>query len=101
MSDNISKHHQLLDLGKNDLNFQIPSAICVSGPSQSGKSQWIVKVIQNRKELFPIEFHELYYCIPENISLNPNPIFEEIKKQFPSAQLHFGLPDITKLNLNF
>ena len=101
MSDFVSKHHQLFELEKNDLNFQTPSSICVSGPSQSGKSQWILKLIKNRKCLFSIDFVDLIYCIPQNLSLNPNPIFEEIKKQFPSAQLHFGLPDITKLNLNF
>ena len=101
MSDFLSKRHQLLDLEKTDLNFQTPSSICVSGPSQSGKSQWILKLIKNRKSLFSIDFVDLIYCIPQNLSLNPNPIFEEIKKQFPSAQLHFGLPDITKLNLNF
>ena len=81
--------------------FQTPCSICVSGPSQSGKSHWIVKLLKNRRELFPIEFHELYYCVPENLSLNPNPIFEEIKKYFPTARLNFGLPDVAKLNLNF
>ena len=101
MSDYTSKNHQLLELEKNDLNFQTPCSICISGPSQSGKSQWIVKLIKNRKLLFPHEFLELYYCIPENLSLNPNPIFEELKKTFPAARLNFGLPDITKLNLNF
>ena len=101
MSDFISKNHQLLELEKNDLNFQTPCSICISGPSQSGKSQWIVKLINNRKLLFPHDFLELYYCIPENLSLNPNPIFEELKKSFPAARLHFGLPDVTKLNLNF
>ena len=101
MSDFISKNHQLLELEKNDLNFQTPCSICISGPSQSGKSQWIVKLINNRKLLFPHDFLELYYCIPENLSLNPNPNFEELKKSFPAARLHFGLPDVTKLNLNF
>ena len=101
MSDFISKNHKLLDLEESDLKFQIPSSICVSGPSQSGKSQWIVKLIENRNLLFPTEFAELYYCIPENLSLNPNPIFEQIRKTFPSARLHFGLPDVTELNLNF
>ena len=101
MSDYISKNHQLFELEKNDLNFATPCSICVSGPSQSGKSQWILKLIQNRKLLFATDFIELYYCIPENLSLNPNPIYEEIKKSFPTARLNFGLPDVTKLNLNF
>ena len=101
MSDYESKNFQLINFDNNDLKFQTPCSICVSGPSQSGKSQWILKLFKNRNLLFSCQFIEVLYCIPESISLNPNPIFEEIKKSFPNAKLIFGLPDITKLNLNF
>lgn len=101
MSDYLMNAHQIINFDENDLKFQIPCSICVSGPSQSGKTQWILKLIQNRQKLFSGDFFELYFCIPEQLSLSPNPIFQEIRKVFPSAQLHLGLPDITKLNLNF
>ena len=101
MSDFLNKSFQLTDFEEVDLKFQTPCSICVSGPSQSGKSQWILKLIKNRDLLFTERFHELYYCIPENVSHNPNPIFEEIKKSYPSARICYGLPDVTKLNLNF
>ena len=101
MSDAVQNISQLHDFDENELKFQTPCSICVSGPSQSGKSQWIVKLIQNRQKLFTVSFLELYYCVPENVSFNPNPIFEEIKKAYPNAKLIFGLPDVTKLNLNF
>jgi len=101
MSDYLSKTVTLLNSDEADIKFQIPCSICVSGPSQSGKSQWILRLIQNRQNLFSSTFQELIYCIPENLSLNPNPIFVEIKKSMPDAQIHVGLPDVTKLNLNF
>jgi len=100
MSDYLNKN-EAVNLDESDLKFQTPCSICVSGPSQSGKSQWILKLLRNRQLLFNTNFYELYYCIPENLSLSPNPIFEEIKQTYPNARLHFGLPDTTKLNLNF
>ena len=80
MSDVFSNKLEMLDVHDNDLRLQTPASICISGPSQSGKSHWITKLIKNRNVLFTHEFNQLYYCIPESLSLNPNPIFEEIKK---------------------
>lgn len=97
----IDKSVQLLEIDENDLKFQVPASICVSGPSQSGKSHWILKLIKNRDKMFPIQFYEILYCVPEHLGMTPNPIFEKIKESFPTAQLVSGLPDVTRLNLNF
>ena len=98
---NIDKSLQLIDVDDDVVKFQVPSSLCISGPSQSGKSEWIVKLIQNRDELFTQSFTDLIYCVPENLSLTPNPIFEKIKLAFPAAKLMSGLPDTLKLNLTF
>ena len=92
---------EAINFDDNDLKFLTPCSICVSGPSQSGKSQWILRLIKHRIHLFSSNFHQIIYCVPENLSLTPNKIFEEIKTSYPAAQLHSGLPDITKLGLNF
>jgi len=103
MSDYLSKTNisNIYNFDDNDLKFHTPCSICVSGPSQSGKSQWILKLIQNRTNLFTTHFVDLIYCIPDNLSFSHNPIFSEIQKSFPTAQIHIGLPDVTKLNLTF
>jgi len=101
MSDYLAKSVNFLSTEEADIRFQVPCSICVSGPSQSGKSHWILRLIQNRNVLFTSDFQQLIYCIPENLSLNPNPIFEQIKKSFQNAQIHIGLPDVAKLSLNF
>ena len=102
MSDVIvDKDIQLLNVDDDVVKFQVPSSLCVSGPSQSGKSQWILKLVQNREQLFTARFQEILYCVPENLNFSPNPIFEEIKKSFPTARLISGLPDTLKLNLTF
>ena len=102
MSDYVSNNSvQILNVGENDFKFQVPSSICVTGPSQSGKSEWIVRLIQNRHQLFATDFQEIIYCIPENLYHHQNPIFEKIRTYFPTAQLIAGLPDTLKLNLTF
>ena len=101
MSDYLRPNVQIVNFDDADLKFQIPCSICVSGPSQSGKSQWILKLVKNSLKLFSGRFYKVIYCIPENLSLTPNNIFEEIKHSYPFAELHAGLPDVTKLNLNF
>ena len=102
MSDiNSERKLQLLDLDDDVFKFQVPSSLCISGPSQSGKSEWIVKLIENREKLFTTNFHELLYCVPENLSLTPNLIFEKLKASFPTARLVTGLPDTLKQNLTF
>lgn len=82
------------------MKFQTPCAICISGGSQSGKSTFIVKLIQNREQLFNQKFVKLYYCQPSSLCLRNNPIFEQICQSFPNAELHCDLPDVAKLNLD-
>jgi len=101
MSDFVPQTSNIFDFDDNDLKFQTPSSICISGPSQSGKSQWILKLIQNKDKLFNCTFVDLIYCVPENLHFSQNPIFDELKKIFPSAQICIGLPDVLKLNLTF
>ena len=38
MSDYLKQNFQLVNIDENDIKFQTPCSICVSGPSQSGKS---------------------------------------------------------------
>jgi len=90
---------QRVNLGKDALSFRTPSAMCVSGPSMSGKSEFIANLIKHRNILFDVNFDQIIYCEPESLVLRHNPIFEKIKASFPGAQLVIGLPDVVKLNL--
>lgn len=91
---------QSVDITDDDLKFQTPCAICISGPSQSGKSTLIVQLIENRDKMFNQKFDRLYYCQPPNLCLRSNPTFDQICKSFPTAELVCGLPDVSKLNLD-
>lgn len=90
---------QEVDISDDDLKFKTPFAMSISGASMSGKSQFIVRLIENRHLLFDVEIKRVIYCIPEVLALRPNPIFEQIRASFPTAELNLGLPDVVKLNL--
>jgi len=91
---------QSVDIDDHSLKFKTPCTMCISGPSMSGKSEFIVRLITFKEKLFDVNFDSIFYCEPEELALRHNPIFEKIKKVFPNAQLVIGLPDITKLHLN-
>lgn len=90
---------QELDISDDDLKLQTPFTMCVAGPSMSGKSEFILKLITNRKLLFAVNFERIIYCEPEHLVLRHNPIFERLKENFPNAELNIGLPDVNKLHL--
>jgi len=91
---------QIVDMPNDCFKFITPCAICISGPQQSGKSTFIRNLVQHRSLLFTQNFEKCYYCQPPRLFLRPNPVFEDIRKVFPSAELICGLPDLNKLNLN-
>jgi len=91
---------QIIEMEQDDLKFKSPFQMCISGASMSGKSEFIVKLIVHRAQVFNVTFQQLFYCQPESLTLRHNPIYAKIKDSFPSAQLVTGLPDINMLNLN-
>jgi hypothetical protein len=91
---------QKVPLSDDSLKFQVPFAMSVTGPSQSGKSEFICKLIQNSDHVFSTRFHRIIYCQPEILLNRDNHIFSKIKTEFPSAELHFGLPKISELYLD-
>ena len=91
---------QELHLEDDTLRFMIPFSMSVSGPSQSGKTEFILNLVENRHQLFSSEFSRIVFCIPESLAHRPNTAFDRLKKSFPAAELVNGLPDISKLNLD-
>ena len=65
-----------------------------------GKSEFLVQLIQNREKLFTSKFVRIIYCQPESLAHINNTFFQRIKAVFPNAELHNGLPNVSKLNLD-
>lgn len=66
--------------------FKVPVNILLSGPSQSGKSTFVIKLIKNIKTLFKTEVKEILYCTSLGHNLqNKIPRSVKIYKGVPSA----------------
>jgi hypothetical protein len=90
---------QELHLDHDCFKFQVPFAMSISGPSLVGKSEFIVKLIENREKLFTSKFHRIIYCQPESLYSVPNPIYQKLKKSFPMTEIFFGLPTLEQISL--
>lgn len=91
---------QRISLEEDALRFIVPCSIAISGPSQSGKSEFIANLVKFRDLLFTSKFSKIIYSQPESLAHRPNSCFEKIKESFSSAELVNGLPNISKLNLD-
>lgn len=91
---------QTIEISNSTLQFKTPMIMCISGSTMSGKTEFILKLIVNRKKMFDTDFEELIYCSPETLSLRHDPIFQSITAACPNAKFISGLPNIEKLHLN-
>jgi hypothetical protein len=90
---------QKLILEPDTLRFRVPFAMVISGPSQGGKSEFILQLIKFREQLFTSRFHRIIYCIPEAESNKVKDFFQRIKAEFSNAELWIGLPNLHRLQL--
>jgi hypothetical protein len=100
MSVNPLLQVQKVTLSNDSLRFITPCSISVTGPSQSGKTEFIINLIENRTQLFTSEFSRIIFCQPETLAHIESKAFERIRKSFPRVELLNGLPNISKLNLD-
>ena len=60
-----------VNLDRRDLKFKIPSGMIISGPSSSGKTTLLLKILENYKELFDPIPKSILYCYSEYHSYIP------------------------------
>jgi len=72
----------------------------VAGPSQSGKSHFLLNLVKFREQLFTANFSRVIYC-QKNIHTEKNKaFFAHLQELFPQAELVQGLPVLSELHLN-
>jgi hypothetical protein len=101
MASSINPHNtvQKLILEPDTLRFRVPFAMVISGPSQAGKSEFILNLIKCRENLFTSRFHRIIYCAPEADSNKVRDYFQRLKNEFSNAELWIGLPNLHRLHL--
>lgn len=78
--------YESLEFTPKDLKFKVPSGIIVGGPSQSGKSTFIYKLITNVKEMFEPTPKTILYAYGQY-----DPRIHEFQKA--GCKVMEGLPD--------
>lgn len=75
----------------------IPARIMISGPTLSGKSEFVMKMVEHRKLLFTRPFDRIIYSHPADTT-NEN-YLTRMQDLFRDLEIVKGLPNFRKLNL--
>ncbi|MCP4473327.1 MAG: hypothetical protein GY821_01890 [Gammaproteobacteria bacterium] len=74
-----------------DIRLKHPFSMIVSGPSQAGKTQFVVQLIKNIEKMSTVRPTEIFWCYSEF-----QPIYTEIAA-LPNVQLIEGVPQLSEL----
>ena len=83
-----------------DLLISLPFRGFISGSSGSGKSSFILKLLQNRSKIISGSFDRILYCSPCNfdfISEKDQQFHSELRKTVPFIEFVSSLPNLSDL----
>jgi len=92
---------QEVNITNDDLKLKVPFAMVVSGPSQSGKSHFLLQLVRYRLLVCSQSFERIIYCQSNLYSHKNQSFIQELKKEFPKLEFIQGLPKLSELNLTF
>jgi hypothetical protein len=91
---------QSVTLGNEELKLKTPFAMMIAGPSQSGKSEFMLNLVKFREDVCTTNFTRIIYCQANSYAHKNQVFFHKLQAEFPQAELIQGLPDINALHLN-
>lgn len=91
---------QQVHVSTNDLKLKTPFGMLISGPSQSGKSEFLYNLVKFRDDIFDNKFQRIIYCQANSTSIKNQTFFQRLKQEFSNIELCQGLPSVTGLNLD-
>ncbi len=97
---NSHKIVQEVYVSPNFMKIQCPSRMVVAGPSMSGKSQFALKLVKYRTDVYTHAFERVLYCLPENAIHLHKKFLDELKSTCEFVEIVEGLPDVEGLHLN-
>lgn len=69
-----------------DVRFQHPFTAIIAGPTSSGKSWFIKRLLKEMKWLINEDIEEIIYCAPEG---------QSVDSEIPYTKLYEGIPDVS------
>lgn len=91
---------QKVTLGDEGLKLKTPFAMMITGPSQSGKSEFMLNLVKFRKDVCTSDFTRIIYCQSNSYAHKNQLFYQKLQKEFPQAELIQGLPNIHTLHLD-
>lgn len=79
------------------LSLNIFFRILISGPSQSGKTTFILQCLKFRDEIFSTKFEKILYFLPSDTQYSKDAFIRMLERDFNNVEVHFGLPDNTHI----
>ena len=76
-----------------------PSRMLICGPSLSGKSTFLLNLVQHKDLLFDSKFDRIIYCSPQCLSGAQDEYIQRLREFFPAVELCSDLPDPETLNI--
>jgi len=73
------------EINGDELKFKLPTGMIISGPSNSGKTQFLLKLWQTFDEMFTPRPEAILYCYGEYISYIPQLESQGIPSVFGSS----------------
>ena len=90
---------QKIHVTKNFGKIICPSRLLICGPSLSGKSQLIRRMVQYRQDIYSEHFTRIVYASPNCLAGTTDNYVDSLKEHFPELELTSELPNVHSLDL--
>lgn len=77
-----------------DFRLFTDRSMCVVGPTQCGKTHFVLKLLDMRHELFRKKFSKVLWCY----GIHNNELLQQIRRK--GYETHYGLPNVTDIARN-
>lgn len=92
---------EYFQMGPDELKFRCPMRCVINGPSLSGKSYLIIRLLQNRYQLFDQNFSQIVYVFPDSMEESRADYLRDLKKVDANMIFCEGLQNLDLEELKF
>lgn len=85
-------------LTEKDLHIKMPFRLLIVGPTSSGKTTLVYRLLKQPKALFGTTFQHIVYAVPKMTDSHAQ-FVDMLQNSFPHLTVHEGIPDIEQLGV--
>ena len=96
---NPKENLQIIKVSKDFGKIICPSRMLVAGPTTSGKSWFMAKIIEHRSTIYNCSFDRIVYFSPHCLSGGQEKYIASLRKSFPNLELSASLPNVDDFSI--